>query len=378
MAEKSYKGIPGNTIANVLMFFRKTFSPFESVVSNEYGAKIKNSPVMFCCTHRSHLDYFILGSLIYRYLHIRRIRFAAGDNLTKLPWLGRSFIGWGAFAVKRDKAGVRSQLRALCDSVAQMLIGGDSIIVFPEGGRSYGGAMLELKNGILGAGAMAGDRSPQLPLFFMPVSITYQYLPELQWFSAIEKGKKILKKSKNPLMRLIGTVYYFGSDLVAMARVLLARRFKIFMGGIYVDFDQPYRLDEMVDVAANKSDSRDEFLAHRKSMDIIAQKIAARLFVLYRILPHHMVAALMKTGKSYTMAELQNRIADLRVQVRATGRNTKTIDALTDEQIISQGVNDLVHEKAVYNCKGQISVRNELPWSYYAATLTSKSTPEES
>ncbi len=72
---------------------------------------------MIVSSHRSHLDYILLGIHCSK-LGYRNLRFAAGDNLTRMPYIGTKFASLGAFPIYRNRvepswsAGLR-QLRTI-------------------------------------------------------------------------------------------------------------------------------------------------------------------------------------------------------------------------------------------------------------------------
>ena len=100
---KEYHTTLHNVSAPVEAFMQKIFTTINIDGPAIPPEKINENPTMAVCTHRSHLDYILLGMVLHQ-LHLNNLRFAAGDNLTNLPFLGRKFRSLGAFTVYRANA----------------------------------------------------------------------------------------------------------------------------------------------------------------------------------------------------------------------------------------------------------------------------------
>ena len=103
--------------------------------------------------HISHLDSPAMA-VAFRG---RRLRAMAKEELWKNPLFGRIIEGIGAFPVKRGEADAEGVRRCL-----ELLADGEAVIVFAEGTRGDGRAMLPLEPGI----ALLAKRSgvPVLPV----------------------------------------------------------------------------------------------------------------------------------------------------------------------------------------------------------------------
>jgi len=240
------------------------------------AAFYQKHPLMFTCTHRGHIDYILVGHNLHL-MGFKDMRFAAGDNLTKLPFIGPRFKSWGAFTVARDGGFERNYVKNLCNSVVSMLDKREPIVVFPEGGRSYSGAMLDLKIGILGAAILAQAKDLSKDVFIVPMAVSYEGLPDLPFFEMLQKGKKLRKRDNNFFMRTLGSLLYFGADVFAYVP-LIARAFVPLLspllrkrkhGIAYIDYKTPVSVRSLVDIESHKNENaRDEFSAHRESMQI--------------------------------------------------------------------------------------------------------------
>lgn len=104
--------------------------------------------VLIAPTHRSNLD-FLFSLAMSR----RKIFFMAKESLFRVPLLGPALIQLGAFPVKRG-APDREAMR----SAEQVLAAGHALIMFPEGTRSEGEAILPLHDGAMFVAARTHSR----------------------------------------------------------------------------------------------------------------------------------------------------------------------------------------------------------------------------
>jgi 1-acyl-sn-glycerol-3-phosphate acyltransferase len=365
---KSYHDEVAKVSDGIIAFFKKTFSEVRFEGPPFDPAEVQRSPVMFVGTHRSHADYFFIGSNFLK-LGFKNIRFAAGDNLTKLPWIGPRFLKFGAFAVSRDGGFDRNYVRKLCDQVIKMLKEGDSILVFPEGGRSYSGSMLEIKGGILNAALMLQAATPDRDVFLVPAAISYDCFPDLPYFPLLLKGKTMRKRPNGFFKRTLGSLYYFGADIMAFLPFLFARRFGRKYGALYMDYGMPVSVRSLVDLEANRvKNARDEFAAHRASLDIVGEQIRKMFIAAYRILPIHIISAGIKGGETDPV-KLEAYAEEMKTSLSKDGRNCKTIGAMPPQEIVAKGIAQLRKLKAVKIKDKKISVRKAYIIDYFAATV---------
>lgn len=91
----------------------------------------RTQPCLFCCNHLSYLDPPLLIHCLGGH-----VRFIAKKSLFAIP-----FLGWGmsiAGNIPLDRNNPRSALRSLKQAAGEIR-GGQSFIIFPEGGRSPDG-----------------------------------------------------------------------------------------------------------------------------------------------------------------------------------------------------------------------------------------------
>jgi len=331
---------------------------------------IQKSPVMFVSTHRSHVDYFLAGISFFK-MGFRNIRFAAGDNLTRLPYIGPRFLAFGAFAVSRDGGFERNYVRNLCAQVMKMLEDGDAVLVFPEGGRSYTGSMLDIKGGVLNAALMTQAANPDRDVYLLPAAISYECPPDVPFFPMLLKGKKLRKKPNNIIKRLLGGAYYFGADIMAFAPLMFKCTSRK-RGAVYMDYGAPVPVRSLVDLEANRvKNARDEFSAHRVSLDIVGERIRKMLVSIYRVLPIHIVSSVLKArGGNIAITDMDGAAEELKALALKSGRNCKTIGGMTAPEIVKAGLDQLRGLKAVSVKNGKITVLKTNITDYFAATFT--------
>ncbi len=332
---------------------------------------LDQSAMMIPCTHRSQFDYFILGN----FLHLRgvkNIRFAAGDNLTELPYIGKKFQGFGAFTVRRELALRKTYLRELCNEVVGMLQNDDNIIVFPEMGRSYSGAMMKIRTLILGAHVLDQVKRPDVAHTILPVAISYEQLPELPYFAMLEKGKSIRSANSGPAGALLGNAYYYGADLIAFGKLIARRRLGMRYGRLYVDYSEPIALNDILDLkSANQTGGgRDELFAHRASMQRLSEILKEKFYSLYRLLPLHVVAGILaQKGGAAKKTEIEQAIPGVLERLQAEDRNCKSIAGLSCADLLEAGLIGLGKTGSVEKSGNSVSVRKPKIIRYHAASL---------
>ena len=356
-------------------FFGKTFT--SNVVEGPPldAREVQKRPHMIVCTHRSHTDYFLAGyTLITR--KFANLRFAAGSNLTKLPYIGPRFRAFGAFDVEREIAFERDYVKKLCYRVMDMMEKKDAIMVFPEGGRSYSGATLEVKSGILGAAALLQARLPDEDVLLLPMAISYEYPPDVPWFSLLLRGKKLRKRTQPFFKRLLGSIFYFGADILAFVPFLLAPRTGRTYGAVYVDYDAPVAVRSLITIKPDAAIAgKNEFFAHRDAMLELAKIMRQRFLALFRILPQHLLAALVREKTALAFSDAEKLLPPLIESLRAAGRNLKSVEGRTPAEIMAQGQKTLLRLKAVSQKGDTLTVRKKQIIDYCAAPVLDRTAP---
>ena len=326
--------------------------------------------VMITCSHRSMVDYYLLGMVLHD-MGVKGMRFAAADNLTRLPILGPKFRAFGAFTIKRDTAFDRSYILRLCKRVVSMLINDkENIIVFPEGGRSYKGTMMEMKGGVLAAAVIAQAKNADKNIYILPVTLSYERLYELPYFDLLKKGKEWRKRTNPALKKMLGNLFYFGADALAFLNYYINYKLGRRQGEIFVDYDNPVPVNTMVDINKNYSpDSRDEFFAHRNSTQLLGEAVREKLVTLYRILPMHVVAHAISRHAPASPADILSTVADSIAVCYSRKLNIQTIGLLTHQSIVEKGLKQLAAYKAIRIDNNHLRILKPSIIDYYAAAI---------
>lgn len=369
MIEREYDKEIRRASKRAFPFLQKVFTGINFEGPAISHAALDAHPTMLVCSHRSHLDYILLGLLLNRE-NVFNLRFAAGDNLTNMIYVGQKFRSWGAFPVHRRRAHERTYVANLTQQVIAMLNNGEQVVVFPEGGRSYKGGMLEMKNGIIAAHLIAQYQCPDRTYYFYPFTVSYERLPELPYFELLEKGKRLFRENPGFLRRMMANVYYYGADCIAFGKFLCARRLGINYGEVFVDYAEPFAIKDIVDVWKNYIPGmRNEISAHKVSINKIAGEIRLQLLALYRILPVHVLAWILKQkGSSCTRSEAAARAADAVASLQRMRRNCKSLANLTEYDIIEKGILQLEYTGSLSLTSDKISILKQNSINYYAAT----------
>jgi 1-acyl-sn-glycerol-3-phosphate acyltransferase len=364
---------PQETAANISnkvgRFFRHTFTAITVDGPKLDPEEIQRHPHMVVSTHRSHVDYFLAGWYLYT-CGFRQMRFAAGSNLTNIPKIGPLFRGLGAFTVKREMAFERNYVQNLCNQVIGMMENGEPVILFPEGGRSYSGAMLELKSGILGAAVLLQARHPEEDVYLIPNAISYEYPPDAPWFELLLRGKKLRKHNNNFFNRMIGSSWYYGADIFAFLPFVMARRTGRQYGAAYIDHDAPLSVRSIVDIESLRAkDVKDEFFSHRAAMQQVADVVRKRFLALFRLLPMHALAALVLRHGPLSSAQAVALVPDLLNEFRGRGKNCRSLAPLTPHDIVAKGKEQLLRLHAIQVSGGVLFERKGALLRYCAAPV---------
>lgn len=141
-------------MSSLYWFFRNTFFIFFKVFNRLKVTGSENVPVtggvIVAANHASYLDPLVVGAALKR-----RATYMAKEGLFKIPVIGE-FVRSFSFPVRRDRpqpSTIKEAVRRLKD--------GDLIVMFPEGGRSVGGSILDAKRGVAVIAALS--RVPVVP-----------------------------------------------------------------------------------------------------------------------------------------------------------------------------------------------------------------------
>jgi hypothetical protein len=97
-----------------------------------------------------------------------------------------------------------------------------------------------------------------------------------------------------------------------------------------------------------------------------------RFLGLFRILPQHLLASLVREKTSCTFSDAEKLLPPLIESLRAAGRNLKSVDGRTPEEIVAQGTGPLLRLKAVSQKGETLTVRKKQIIDYCAAPVLDK------
>lgn len=184
----------------------------------------RRAPVVFCPSHRSHIDYLVLSFVLWTH-RIAPPHIAAGANLAFFP-LGTIFRGCGAFFLKRSFRGEPIYTAVFRSYIAYLLQVGTSIEFFLEGTRSRTGKLLMPRFGLLSMVVDAWRNKARDDIMFVPVSIDYERIIEAHSYERELRGGE--KRTEDI------------SGLLATTRVLRSR-----YGRVQLQFGEPISLKQI-------------------------------------------------------------------------------------------------------------------------------------
>lgn len=144
-------------------FLRRVVAPYLHLRSENAEVLELPGPTILAPAHRSHLDSVLIATLTSR-----RIRALGKESLFTTPGVGYVCAALGAIPVKRGAADKDAMKAAL-----GLLDNGESMIVFPEGGRQHGNEIGQLFDGAAWLASRTGAR-------VVPIGVagTDQVLPQ--------------------------------------------------------------------------------------------------------------------------------------------------------------------------------------------------------
>jgi glycerol-3-phosphate O-acyltransferase len=190
------------------------------------AAVAEGNELIYVPCHRSHMDYLLLGYVIY--VHGYAVpHTAAGVNLN-LAVVGRFLRKGGGFFIRRSFAGNRLYTVVFMKYLAAIMGRGHPIEYFIEGSRSRTGRLLQPKTGMLLMTVRSFLADPARQVVFVPVYFGYERLVEGATYIGELSGRP---KEKESIRGLLGSW-----------RVLRQR-----FGKVYVNLGEPIALGEMLD-----------------------------------------------------------------------------------------------------------------------------------
>jgi 1-acyl-sn-glycerol-3-phosphate acyltransferase len=139
----------------------------------------KGKSYVFVSNHQGAFDIF----LIYGFLR-RNFKWMMKKSLRKVPFVGRSCES--AHHIFVDKSGP-SKIKETYDQARDTLRSGMSLVVFPEGSRTFTGHM-----GVFRKGAFALADELQLPIVPMTINGSFDILPRTKGVSFVNRHRLTL------------------------------------------------------------------------------------------------------------------------------------------------------------------------------------------
>lgn len=143
--------LPGPLRIRVVRWAIERFLDIYADISAEGGENLPKGPVLFVSNHLSNADALVLNRVLRRFGYRRRVVYLAGVKLADeiMTRLGMETVATIPIHPNTpDRDAIRGALKAIES--------GDAIFIFPEGGRSRTGALIEGKAGVVLLARKAG------------------------------------------------------------------------------------------------------------------------------------------------------------------------------------------------------------------------------
>ena len=285
------------------LFERTVKRMYQEVLVDERGLgqlreASKDGTLVLLPNHRSHVDYIIL-SKIFHDAKMPVPLVAAGDNLNFFP-AGPILRRAGAFYLRRSFRGDRLYAAVLEAYVRRLIREGHPLEFFLEGGRSRTGRLLPPKRGLLAMvvdSALGGGR----PVYFCPIAITYERVPEEHAYVRELTGASKEREDAGGLLR--------------SARVLRQN-----YGHLAVEFADPIALADLV----REFEGEGEGLSpprRRALVSTLASRTMEALSNAFAVTPGALVATVLlaNPGRALAHDETLRAAFDLLAELRVQG-----------------------------------------------------------
>lgn len=190
---------------------------YDGINFNDNGFNLKElsgkNNIVLVPNHQSHADYVAMNYVYFK-KYQSPLFVAGGNNLNIFP-IGPMFRRSGCFFIRRTFANDIMYKLTLEAYLHYMLVKGNPIEFFFEGGRSRTGKLLPPRYGLYQMLLEAHNAIPsdiRKPLKFVPVSIAHEYVPEQKSLVRELDGGKKQKESAGQLLGLVKLFsYQFGN-----------------------------------------------------------------------------------------------------------------------------------------------------------------------
>lgn len=190
---------------------------YDGINFNDNGYNLKKlskeNNIVLVPNHQSHADYLAINYVYFK-KYKSPLFVAGGNNLNIFP-IGPLFRRSGCFFIRRTFANDILYKLTLEAYLHYMLVKGNPIEFFFEGGRSRTGKLLPPRYGLYQMLIEAHQAIPEesrRELKFIPVSIVHEYVPEQKSLARELDGGKKKKESAGQVFGLVKLLsYQFGN-----------------------------------------------------------------------------------------------------------------------------------------------------------------------
>lgn len=201
---------------------------YDGINFNDNGHDLKKlsekNNLVLVPNHQSHADYMAINYVYFK-KYQSPLFVAGGNNLNIFP-IGPLFRRSGCFFIRRTFANDILYKLTLEAYLYYMLIKGNPIEFFFEGGRSRTGKLLPPRYGLYQMLIEAHSAIPadvRKPLQFVPVSIVHEYVPEQKSLARELDGAKKVKENAGQLLGLVKLLsYQFGNVHINLGNPIIA------------------------------------------------------------------------------------------------------------------------------------------------------------
>lgn len=260
-----------------------------------------NSSVVLVMNHRSNMDVLLVNFLASRRSTLMH---AAGEwaRLWPLHHLVRMA---GNYVVDRDADD--PVYRGLLKAYVQMAVAeGAHLAIFPEGELTRDGKMQTPKFGLLSYVATAGMQSADSDIYFIPVGVNYDYVPEE---ATLVFDQATAFRARGKLHLFVGSVF---ATAKMIYRVLRPRRAQF--GNACASFGRPVSLRAW---QAARADAR----ASSQCVSDLGSELMQEVARLIPTLPTHALAGAFVDApeKLWPLNELQAEVQQVFAALRSAG-----------------------------------------------------------
>lgn len=281
--------------------------------------------VIYVPCHRSHIDYILLGYLLYRHGFVPP-HTAAGVNLN-MPLVGPLLRRGGAFFLRRSFRSQPLYTAVFNQYVTLILDRGVAMEYFIEGTRSRTGRLLPPRGGMLSITVRAFLHNPGRPVLFQPVYIGYERLAEGNAYISELSGQQKKPESLSDLRNIVN---------------ILRKNY----GRAAVSFGTPIELTALLEEhnpawREEREDSTAKPLWLTEAIDDLARRIMVNINAAANVNPVNLLATALLASRKHALDEddLERIIALLMKLVEHTHYSDRiSMTTMRPGQIIEYGL----------------------------------------